>query len=581
MIEIARSLLVVDDDEFVRHSLVRILEGNGYRCASAGDVQSAKALLGSSSFDLVLCDIQMPGASGMELLAQISAELSNVATVMVTGIDDADVARRAIDMGAYGYVVKPFRTNEILINVMNALRRLDLERQRRRHGEELESKLIDRTSALSQAIKRLEESELEGDVYRQETVDRLTKALALRDEETGRHIQRVGMYCALLATKRGIEAWSALAIQQAGMLHDVGKIGVPDALLLKPGAFTPDERAMMQRHCEFGYQLLTGSKSPVLDLAATIALTHHERWDGGGYPHALSGEEIPIEGRITALADVFDALTSHRVYRPGHSVDDALRMIQQERGAHFDPDLTDLFIESAGEFIGIRDQYPDSEEDGGGIRVVIVDDQELFAEAVNRLLQTAPGIEVIGTAGRLADAIPMISQTLPDVVILDWHLPDAEGAQAARAIRQEHPDVKLVVLTGLSDDRLMAEALEAGCSAFLTKDRAFEDLVKAIRDAHSGEVTIPLSKLSSIVTRFEERPAKRTAELSDRELEILILLAGGLSNAAIAERLVLSLHTVRNHVQRTIMKMGAHSKLEVVSIALREGIIQLPHSHLL
>jgi putative two-component system response regulator len=572
-----RRILIVDDDELVRDGLTRLLERDGYRCKSAPDALRARDELRSDSFDLVLCDIEMPGPSGMELLEQIAAELPDTATVMVTGTDDTEVARRALAQGAYGYVVKPFRPNELLINVMNALKHLDLEKERRQHNQEIESKLLQRNSSLMQAIKQLEIYESSNELPWLETVDRLSRALALRDEETGRHIQRVGLYCQLLAQKRGVTTWAPEVIRQASMLHDAGKIGISDSVLLKPESLTEQEMDIVKRHAELGYQLLSGSQSELLDLAASIALTHHEQWDGNGYPRGLQGEGIPIEGRIAAIADVFDALTSDRVYRPAIPVDEALSVMRNERGAKFDPVLIDLFLESVEEFIAIREEHPDprpGEDDR--IRVVVVEDQDLFAEAIVRLLNTAEGISVVGRAGSVEEATNVARDTRPDVVLLDWQLPDGNGGDTARAIREDRPETKAIILSGWPDEDLLAAAIDAGCSAVLNKNRAFGDLLHTIREVQKGDVTLPLSSLPSVLARIRTPAAHAGTDLTARELEVLSLLAEGLSTEAISERLVISVHTVRNHIQRIIMKLGAHSKLEAVSMALRQGVIDAP-----
>jgi response regulator RpfG family c-di-GMP phosphodiesterase len=360
------------------------------------------------------------------------------------------------------------------------------------------------------------------------------------------------------------------------MLHDVGKIGIPDALLTKPGSLTPDERHTMQRHCELGHQLLSGSDSSLLSLAASIALTHHERWDGAGYPRGLARDAIPLEGRVVAIADVFDAITSARVYRPAMTMKDALATIERGSGSAFDPALIELFFGSVSEFIDIRDQHPDVDGPPTRIRVLVVDDQELFAQGMVRLLETADDLSVVGCAASVHEALEVAEDEEPDVVVLDWRLPDGTGADAARGLLEARPSTKIVILTGLVDDGVLAEALDAGCAAVLTKGRAFEEIVLAIRAAYAGEVTIPLAKLSSIVDRLASRRPAVGTDLTPRELEILHKLGEGLSNEAIAELLTLSLFTVRNHVQRIIMKMEAHSKLEAVTRGLREGVIQMP-----
>jgi HD-GYP domain-containing protein (c-di-GMP phosphodiesterase class II) len=206
---------------------------------------------------------------------------------------------------------------------------------------ELEGEVQQSSSQLRQALSELE-------IAQAETVRRLSMAVEFRDEDTGAHIERIGRFSRLLAEQAGREAEFCERLSHAAPLHDVGKVAIPDAILLKPGPLTPEERAIVETHAEEGHRLLRGSSSRILDLASSIALSHHEKWDGSGYPRGLAGEEIPIEGRIVAIADVFDALTSDRVYRRAFSVEEAVGMMREQRGLHFDPILLDAFLEVLG-----------------------------------------------------------------------------------------------------------------------------------------------------------------------------------------------------------------------------------------
>jgi len=210
-----------------------------------------------------------------------------------------------------------------------------------RHREVLEREIGDRQSELRRALTELE-------IAQAETVRRLSMAVEFRDEDTGAHIERIGRFSTLLAEQIGMEEELCERMVHAAPLHDVGKVAIPDAILLKPGSLTPQERAIVETHAEEGHRLLKGSSSVILDLAATIALSHHEKWDGSGYPRGVAGEAIPIEGRIVAIADVFDALTSDRVYRKAFAVEKAVEMMRSERGKHFDPVLLDAFLEVLG-----------------------------------------------------------------------------------------------------------------------------------------------------------------------------------------------------------------------------------------
>jgi putative two-component system response regulator len=262
----------------------------------------------------------------------------------------------AIELGAYGYMTKPFRVNELLIQVANALHRRRLELENRKHRASLEQSVEENTAALREAVSDLESSQLELRAYQEETIRRLSSAAELRDLETGKHLDRMSRYCALLAGKVGLGGDRVDLIRVASPMHDVGKIAIPDSILLKPGSLTQEERQVMQRHTEIGYQILSGSEAELLRLAADLAWTHHERYDGHGYPRGLRGTEIPLEGRIAAVADVFDALTTDRVYRKAMPVEEAVELMQAERGKHFDPSILDLFFASLDDVDAIRRQ---------------------------------------------------------------------------------------------------------------------------------------------------------------------------------------------------------------------------------
>jgi putative two-component system response regulator len=234
-----------------------------------------------------------------------------------------------------------------------------LHLQLQKHNEILEQAVADRTKALWQAIGRLERAQHDLLSSREETINRLSLAAEYRDEATGAHIQRVSRYCALLARKAGAADEEEELMRLAAQMHDIGKIAIPDRILLKPGPLDLEERALMESHAEIGYRLLAGSDSSMLKLAASIARTHHERFDGSGYPGRLKGEAIPLEGRIAAIADVFDALTTDRVYRAAWPLDRALAEIRVMTGSHFDPELLDQFMNAIPEVVPIRDEFVD------------------------------------------------------------------------------------------------------------------------------------------------------------------------------------------------------------------------------
>ena len=213
--------------------------------------------------------------------------------------------------------------------------------------------------ALQQALEWLERSEKELRLSREETIQRLAIAAEFRDSATAQHIQRMSHYCELLARKSGLSPDRCELIRTASPMHDIGKIGTPDHVLLKPGKFTQDEFNVISRHAEIGYRILSGSEAELLKVAAVIAYTHHERFDGRGYPRRLKGSAIPIEGRIAAIADAFDALTTRRVYKPAFDLSHAVDLMSKHRGEHFDPELLDVFLGSMDEIVAIYERYTD------------------------------------------------------------------------------------------------------------------------------------------------------------------------------------------------------------------------------
>jgi putative two-component system response regulator len=355
----APQLLVVDDEEPVRRALVRVLTKGGYEASDAGGVDVALGRLSEQPFDLVLCDVQMPGRSGIDLVEELARSHPDTAVIMVTGVDDPAFAGSAIERGAYGYVIKPFERSEILINVKNALRRRALEIENRSHREELEKLVEARTADLRRTLDDLRRAETALRASHEETIRILAHAAEHKDSETGSHLQRMSRYSAILGGRYGFDPDNCELLRLASPMHDIGKIGIPDTVLYKAGAFTDDDRAIMGRHPQIGYEILDASASGLLKMAATIALTHHEKFDGTGYPRGLSGDDIPIEGRIVAIGDVFDALTTTRRYKEAWTFEQARAEMEQEKGRHFDPALVDLFFADIDEIEKIRTRYPD------------------------------------------------------------------------------------------------------------------------------------------------------------------------------------------------------------------------------
>jgi len=341
---------VVDDDVFARDLACAVLEGAGHTCDVAGNAAEAMGVLSSGTeYALVLCDIRMPNVSGLDLARHIVAEHPATAAIMVTGVDDELTAETALAFGVFGYVVKPYRTIDLMSAVSNALRRRKAEMESRRTRDLLERRVEQRTKDLRDAVRQLQNAAGSLRLSQEETMRRLARAIEFRSRETGDHIDRIGEYCALLGARLGLDPWRCGLLRMASSMHDVGKVAIPDRVLLKPGRLTVAEREEVKRHSLIGHEVLAGSRSEVLELAATIALTHHERWDGTGYPRGLAAEEIPLEGRIVAVADVFDALTHDRVYRTAMPLQAALAVLRDGHGSHFDPVVLDCFFDALSE----------------------------------------------------------------------------------------------------------------------------------------------------------------------------------------------------------------------------------------
>ena len=566
-------LLVADSDDKVRQALSDFCKTAGHTCAVADSSEAAREALASSEFDLVLLDLDMPDGAGPSVLDMVAADAPDAAIVVLSA-DDGSNGSSVLRPGTYGFVVKPFGENEVHVAVFNALERRELERERGELRRELQEKVSNRAVAVRQISMELARARGKSLLAERETWERLQAAVSLRDDETGKHIERVGWIAQRVAEQLGQPNPSDVGM--AAVLHDVGKIGIPDVLLLKPGPLTPEERLAVQRHPEIGYRMLSDSPSPLVSLAAMIALSHHERWDGSGYPRGLTGAQTPIEARITSVVDAFDAMTHRRVYRLAFPLEEALEQLTAQRGKQFDGDVVDALEESIDDIVVILEEHPDEEETR--IRVLLVGGEQLFAEALISALAGREDILVAGTAGTIEDATRLTRQLRPDVVVLDSALPGRTAVEATSLIRAERGSAKVLWLLGSDDPATLSEALQAGCAGYLQKGDSLTTVVDAIRGVQAGESIVPQESLPALLQGVTPTRRGFGDAISDREREVLQLLAEGLSTEEMAERLVLSVHTVRNHIQRIFGKLHSHSRLEAVTAAVREGVIQMPVS---
>jgi putative two-component system response regulator len=569
------TVMVVDDDPQIRDTTERILKAAQYRVVQAASTAEARSVWDTHHPEVALVDIELGGEPGSALLDELWVRGRETAVIVLTGSDDVDLANESFARGASGYIVKPFTPNEMLMQISSALRRRDLERSAADHVVELERKVIESATGISELRMRLELLSLGTSGADERIVQYLTSAVCLRDDETGRHIERVSVTAAALADWRGFKVDPAPAIRLAAALHDVGKIGIPDWVLLKPGSLTPDERTIIQRHCELGHALLSGSDSPVLRLAASVALNHHERWDGGGYPNRRRGDDIPLEARITSVADVFDALTRDRVYRAALPVETAVDVMMRDRGGLFEPALLDLFLEHLDDVLTLTRDLPDPPA-LRTTRIVVAGDEPVLVDGLLRLMNRRGEMRVIGSGTTVAAALEAVRSYRPDVLVTDYRMPDGEAAGLTAIVVAEHPETKVIVLIDTVAPEGALRCIAAGCSGIIVKTAPVDDVARAIQRVHDGELVLPAAVLPHVVAGLHRNGRSLGDDLTRREGETLGHLAGGRSLLDIADAMAISMNTARNHTQRVIEKLGAHSKLEAVVIALREGLIVAP-----
>jgi putative two-component system response regulator len=569
------TVLIVDDDDRMRDATERILKRAHYRVVQAASAGEARLVWAAHQPEVALVDLELGGESGAALLNETWVRDLDTAVVVLTGSDDVDIANESFEHGASGYVVKPFTPNELLMQVSSALRRRHLERAVADHVLELEHKVVESATGISDLRKRLETITSGSSLGDERLVRHLCSAVCLRDDDTGRHIERVSVTAAALADWRGFVVDPAPALRLAAALHDVGKIGIPDWVLLKAGRLTPDERTIIERHCELGHALLSGSTSPVLILAASVALNHHERWDGNGYPNRRRGEDIPLEARITAVADVFDALTRDRVYRAALPMDTAIDVMTRDRGGLFDPKLLDLFLEHLDDVLELTKGLPDPEV-ARVTRLVITGDEPVLVEGLLRLMNRKGETRVIGSAQTWVEALEAVRTLRPDVLLADYRMPDGDAAALTEIVLAEYPETKVVVRVDTVAAEAAMRCIAAGCSGVIANTAPVDDVASAIQRVHNGEVVIPAELLPRVVAGLRRTGHRVGDDMTRRETELLGYLARGFSLIDIAAAMSISTNTARNHTQRVIEKLGAHSKLEAVVIAIREGLDVAP-----
>jgi len=354
----AKCILIVDDEAQNRYLLQTILKELGYKCETASDGIEALAKV-KLDIDLVLLDVKMPKMDGFEVARRIrkNKEVSNIPIIMVTALSNREDRLKAVKAGANDFIAKPFGITEIRVRTASLLKMKEAQDAVKCYQKELEEIIVKRTKALRNALKDMTEAQRKGYEAHVDTINRLALVSEYKDKDTAAHIHRIGGYCAILGQGLNLSPGEVETLSISSPMHDVGKIGIPDNILLKKGKLTEEEFGIIKQHTIIGGRILAGSPSKLLKAGEIIAMSHHERWDGKGYPKGLRKENIPIFGRICAVADVFDALTSKRPYKEAFSNEKALKILSEESGTHLDPKIVKVFFDKLQEILETQEKY--------------------------------------------------------------------------------------------------------------------------------------------------------------------------------------------------------------------------------
>ena len=449
-------ILVIDDEEVIRSLIVEILETAGHTATGAENAERALRLLDTVEFDLVVSDVVMPGLSGLELLEIVRSHRASLPVVLVTGAGTYDTLSQALTRGAAGLVTKPFAHAELQTAVADALERASRSR------DEIRERLL--TPTLASA---------------------LANAIEARDSLLHGHCERLATLAVRIAELVGLQPEEVETVRLGAILHDVGKIGIPDRVLLKPGPLDEEERRIVETHPEIGDKLL----EPLDLLAAVrpIVRHHHERWDGAGYPDRLAGTEIPLGARIVGVADSIEVMSSRQLYQSPRSPEDVKKELRVHRGAQWDPEIVDraLALIENGELVlsshGLRLVEPAAAPAAGrGVAVLLVEADDDHARRVSEALEQELDGAMIARATSVAHAAELQSGFAWSVAVIAHKLPDGAGVEVLDALRATSPALPVVMLTG-HDSRETVEAFQHGASDYAVKGSSYDALALRVR----------------------------------------------------------------------------------------------------
>jgi len=451
-------ILVIDDEDVIRMLVVEILESAGYDVTSAESAEAALTLLDEGEFDLVVSDVIMPGLSGLELLEAVRARRASLPVVLVTGAGTYDTLSQALTRGAAGLVTKPFAHSDLQSAVADALERAALSR------DDLRERLLAPTLASA-----------------------LANAIEARDEYLHGHCERLASLAVRVAELLGLPTDEVETVRLGAILHDVGKIGIPDRVLLKPGALDDEERRIIQTHPEIGDKLL--EPLDLLSGARPIVRHHHERWDGTGYPDRLAGAAIPLGARIVAVSDSIEVMSSRQLYRQPSTPEQILNELRTCRGKQWDPQIVDLVLGliDSGELVLSSDglhllEQPPPEVTMPGFSVLLVEDDDDHALLVTEVLKDALDGAVVSRVGSVAGAAEASNGSTWSLAVVDHNLPDGLGMQVLDALRASDPTMPILMLTGQGSEEMAIEAFRHGASDYVVKGGGYlEALASRVR----------------------------------------------------------------------------------------------------